>query len=144
MYLQHKDKGFTLIEMLIVVALIAILAAIAMPAYNGYVSRGKIKTAQADLVALGLNIENEYRKKLSYASANTNYTSTNDLIGKFTSWRPASSTTDFVFTASLTSSTYTVTATGQAGGVNSCAISLNNVGTKSIASCAYSSGGTWL
>ena len=47
---QKKQKGFTLIELMIVVAVIGILSAIALPSYNEYIRRGHRAEARAGLL----------------------------------------------------------------------------------------------
>jgi len=49
--MKKAQQGFTLIELMIVVAIIGILAAIAIPAYQDYVAKAKVGAAYADIAA---------------------------------------------------------------------------------------------
>jgi prepilin-type N-terminal cleavage/methylation domain-containing protein len=47
---SRSAAGFTMVELLIVVAMVAVLAAIAAPSWFGYLSRQRVRTVQNDLV----------------------------------------------------------------------------------------------
>ena len=54
---RRKQGGFTLIELMIVVAVIGVLAAIAVPQYQKYVEKGALSSALATATALKTNYE---------------------------------------------------------------------------------------
>lgn len=76
---MKKQKGFTLIELMIVVAVIGILASIAMPAYNDYVTRGKLVEGTSALADGRIRMEQFFQDNRTYAggpcpAATTNFT----------------------------------------------------------------------
>lgn len=60
------QKGFTLIELLITMAILGILAAIAIPAYNGYITTARMSEAQNNLAALRLAEEEFFLENNEY------------------------------------------------------------------------------
>ncbi|MBL0122709.1 MAG: prepilin-type N-terminal cleavage/methylation domain-containing protein [Betaproteobacteria bacterium] len=64
---SQANAGFTLIEVLIVVAIIGILSAIAMPMYGDYVTRSKIQQATAGLGDARVKMEQFFLDNRTYA-----------------------------------------------------------------------------
>lgn len=60
------QKGFTLIELMIVVAVIGILASIALPAYGDYVLRSKLTEAMTQLASMRVKLEQYYQDNRTY------------------------------------------------------------------------------
>lgn len=68
MVTARRNRGFTIIELMITVAIIGILSAIALPAYNDYVLRGKFAEATAQLSGVRVRMEQYYQDNRSYES----------------------------------------------------------------------------
>lgn len=104
------QTGFTLIEIMIVVAIVAILAAVAIPSYRDYVIRGNVPEATSTLSDIRTKLELQYGESRTYlraADCVTNVTGETGATGRLNTPR-------FVFTCAATAQTFTVTATGQA------------------------------
>ncbi len=107
---RGASRGFTLIEVMITVAIIAILASIAMPAYNDYVRRGQMHEAFSNLADLRVKLEQYYQDNRGYGSGTCASATT-------ASWAtfPASSYFSYACTLGNAGQSYTLTATGTGG-----------------------------
>ena len=64
-----RAAGFTFIELMMVVAVVAILGAIALPSYKDYVTRGRIPDATSNLAAKRVLMEQYFQDNRTYVSA---------------------------------------------------------------------------
>ncbi|HEV6966611.1 type IV pilin protein [Roseateles sp.] len=64
-------RGFTLIEVMITVAIIAILAAVAVPQYTSYVTRSRLADASTGLATMRAQMERYYQDNRTYADSGT-------------------------------------------------------------------------
>lgn len=99
-----KDRGFTLIEVMIVVVIIAILASVALPSYNDYVIRSKITQAINGLSARQTRMEQCFQDNRIYNPTGGCAACADN------------SDKDFNFTCVADAATFTLTATGKVGG----------------------------
>lgn len=114
---MSKNKGFTLVELMITVVIIGILAAVAMPSYQAYAIRGNIPEASSGLSELRLRIEQFFADNRTYEG--------------FTCPTPGQAK-NFTFTCpTLTANTYSISAVGKStSNVYGFTYTINQSGTR--------------
>jgi len=120
---MKQQKGFTLIELMVVVAIVGILVAVALPSYQDYVIRSKRADATGALMAATNAMERWRANNFSYAGAAVGTT--------FSTNVPSDGSATAYYTlalSNLTATTYTITATA----VNEQATSLGVAETLTI------------
>jgi len=101
---MKSASGFTLVELLVVVAIVGILAAIAVPMYGDHVTRGALVEAHAGLSDFRVRMEQFYQDNRTYTGGG---------LGNCGAAAPAAAQY-FDFACNSAGQTYTATATGKA------------------------------
>jgi type IV pilus assembly protein PilE len=137
--IKHLDqKGFTLIEVMITVAIIGILTAVALPSYRDYIAKGRRADARTQLLSAQQWMERIYSESYTYAT-NTAGTAVGTLLATqpfSQSPRVGEGTAAYNLSVAATATTYTLTATrtGSAASDDCGNFTLTNTGRKSLAS----------
>ncbi|MDP2144991.1 MAG: type IV pilin protein [Gallionella sp.] len=114
---MKSQKGFTLIELMIVVVIIGILASVGYPSYSNYVTRGKLVQATSGLSDGRVKMEQFFQDNRTYVGGTC----------------PAA-TENFSFTCSnLSTTTYTITATGIPASLAAFSYTIDETNTKTSA-----------
>ena len=115
-------RGFTLIEVMIVVVIVGILAAIAYPSYQDYLRKGRRASAQTFVSEIAIREQQYLLDARSYAAtvAALNLTVPADVSPFY----------DITISATTPPPAFTITATPKGGQVPDGVLTLNNEGTK--------------
>lgn len=117
---MKKSSGFTLIEIMIVVAIIGILAAIAIPQYTDYITRSQLVEGHTGLSDFRVRMEQFYQDNRTYDGAG---------LGNCGAATPANAT-NFTYTCRSTGQGYTATATGSGGRVTGFVFTINETNVR--------------
>lgn len=134
--MKSRHKGFTVIELMITVVIIAVLAAIALPSYRDYILRGKLVDAHTALADFRVQMEQFYQDNRRYDGAG---------LGGCGAIAPTSKYFTFACVpAAAPAQTYVATATGIAAeGTNGFAYTINQTNARATVVTAPASTAGW-
>jgi type IV pilus assembly protein PilE len=133
---KNREAGFTIIEVMIVVVIIAVLGAVALPAYNDYILRSRLAEAYANLGELSTKLEQYYQDNRTYAGACT-------ASGTVANLPTAANSKYFTIScpvATLTATGFVVQAVGNAANVAGFTFTIDQTGLKQTTAVPAGSG----
>ena len=134
--MRSFHKGFTIIELMIVVVIIAILAAVALPSYRDYILRGKLVDAHNALSDFRVRMEQFYQDNRRYDGGGLNGCGATAPTSKYFTFLCAP--------AAAPAQTYVVTATGIAGeGTSGFTFTINETNARATVVTAPASTAGW-
>lgn len=114
--MKNKISGFTLIELMIVIAILGIVSAIAIPAYTGYLATARMVEAKNNIAALKLAEEEFFLENNEYFSDTSGDNATlKSWSGDLWTATGGDNGINFTYTVSASGTKYTITASGNFG-----------------------------
>ncbi len=142
------QNGFTLIELMVVVAIIGIIAAIAYPSYSEHVRRSERAEARASMMRAAQMLERRFTEQAQYPSvAEFNSLMSVSAGGQLRSGTDDSSRGSHVITYTPSGNprlSYTLTAARDSGADPECGdLTLNNLGARGRSAGSWSAADCW-
>ncbi len=137
MSIRHA-KGFTIIEMMVVIAIISILAAIAIPQYTDYVRRAALQEAFSNLADFRVKLEQFYQDNRGYGTTSQAIPCGHDGTANRINFTVPNA--KFTYTCALTGTSpnetqaFQITATGATSPATGHTFTLNNLNAKGTTS----------
>lgn len=132
---MKMPKGFSLIELMIVVVIIGVLASIAIPSYQNHVIKSNRSAAQGYMLKIASREEQYLLDARTYTDiATLSLTQPSETTGKYTfAVTVVTATTDPGYIAGVALPQYTITATATGSQLSDGDLTLDNSGTKTPA-----------
>ena len=130
---MKTQTGFTLIELMVVVVIVGVLAAVAIPSYQSHVIKGNRTAAQGFMLKIATREEQYLLDARTYtnALATLGLTQPSETTGKYNfAVTVATATTDPGYVAGVALPQYTITATAIGNQATDGSLTLDNTGTK--------------
>ena len=115
---ERQQRGFTLTELMVVVAIIAIISAIAFPAYEGYVETAREGVLAQNIDSMRLFQEDLRLRTGSYAAGEWHPDGSNISLETKLDWSPNQDGADVTYVVTTTADSWTATATDNDSGVS--------------------------